>query len=172
MELSQVLAGRQSVRQFAARDLEESKLRVVLEAAISAPSAGNLQAYEIYVVRQRHARERLARAALRQEFIAQAPLTLVFCSVPGRSASRYGRRGEELYSVQDATIACTFAMLAATDQGLSSVWVGAFDDEAVRAVIGGPAGHRPVALLTVGYGAEQPERTPRRPLSRVVHEVR
>jgi site-specific recombinase XerC len=52
-----------------------------------------------------------------------------------RSAAKYRERGARLYAIQDATIACAFAMLAATALGLGTVWVGAFDD--VRVMNGG-----------------------------------
>jgi nitroreductase len=55
--------------------------------------------------------------------------------------------------------------------GLATVWVGAFDDEAVHRAIGAPEGILPVAILPIGYAAEQPELTPRRRLSDLVHEL-
>ena len=76
-----------------------------------------------------------------------------------------------LYSLQDATIACTFAMLAAVAEGLSTVWVGAFDDEKAHRAIGSPAGIQPVAILPIGYPAEAPGQSPRRRLSDLVHEA-
>ena len=63
------------------------------------------------------------------------------------------------------------AMLAATDLGLASVWVGAFNEDAVRTAIGAGADQRPVAILSVGYGAETPERRPRRPLDSAVQWI-
>jgi nitroreductase len=169
MDFFEVVARRRSIRSFAARPVEPEKLRGVLEAANAAPSAGNRQGYEIYVVSQPDQRRALARAALEQMFLAQAPAALVFCTNAERSASRYGERGRRLYAVQDATIAATFAMLAATALGLATVWIGAFRDEAVWQAIGSPAGHLPVAILPLGYPAEEPEAAPRRPLDELVH---
>jgi nitroreductase len=167
----ELIASRRSVRAYSPAPVEPEKLNAILEAANRAPSAGNLQAYEIYLVRDAAVRRRLARAALDQFFLAQAPVVLVFCAHGRRSAERYGRRGAELYALQDASVACTFAMLAVTALGLGTVWVGAFDEEAVRGAIGAPEAHRPVAMLPVGYPAEQPEATPRRRLAELVHEV-
>jgi nitroreductase len=62
-------------------------------------------------------------------------------------------------------------MLAATALGLSSVWVGAFDEDLIRGVIGAPRGQRPVAMLPVGYAAESPRPRERRALGQLVHEV-
>jgi nitroreductase len=62
-------------------------------------------------------------------------------------------------------------MLAATALGLGSVWVGAFDSDAVARVIKAPKDQIPVAILSIGYAAEKPELTPRRLLETLVHEV-
>lgn len=171
MDFFEVVNARHSIRAFAATPLEGEKLHKILETANRAPSAGNLQAYEIYVVTHEIHRAALARAASDQEFLTQAPAVLVFCTHPARSKQRYSERGERLYCIQDATIACTFAMLAAAALGLSSVWVGAFDDEAVRHTLGAPQGVQPVAMLPIGYAAEQPQLTARRALNDLVHRV-
>ncbi len=171
MEFFDVLKTRQSIRSYTADPLEERKLQRILEAANSAPSAGNLQAYEIYTVRDASHRRALAQASLAQAFIAAAPVALVFCAHPSRAARQYGQRGINLYALQDATIACTYAMLSATAMGLATVWVGAFNDEQVREAIKAPIGILPVAILPIGYGAEKPKPAPRRQLKDLVHEV-
>ena len=171
MNFFEVVQTRQSIRAFAPRPVEEEKLQTVLEAARRAPSAGNLQAFEIYVITRRAALRGLAQASLGQEFVAQAPVVLAFCAHPELSSHKYGRRGASLYSIQDATIACTFAHLAATALGLGSVWVGAFDDDAVRKEIGMGPDLVPLALLPIGYPGETPETTPRRSLSSLIHLI-
>jgi nitroreductase len=88
---------------------------------------------------------------------------------PSAAAAKYQERGARLYAIQDATIACAFAMLAATALGLGTVWVGAFDDAAVQRVLGCHA-LLPVAILPIGYPAEEPEPTPRRSLADLVHD--
>ncbi|MGQ9524284.1 MAG: nitroreductase family protein [Armatimonadota bacterium] len=172
MELFEVFSVRRSVRAYQPRPVEEDKLVRILEAANSAPSAGNRQAYGIVVVRDPDARRRLMDAAWGQEFIAQAPVALVFCADPTRNSDRYGRRGESLYALQDATIACTYAMLAATNLGLATVWVGAFSDDMVAQVVGVVPPVRPVAILPIGYPAESPGAAPRRDLSDLVKQER
>jgi nitroreductase len=171
MDFFDVVESRRSVRAYDARPVEEEKLRSILNAANQAPSAGNLQAYEIYLVRNKAVLRALATASLGQQFVAGAPLALVFCAHPARATHRYGERGRRLYAVQDATIACTYAMLAATALGLSSVWIGAFDDEGVRRAVSAPEGQIPVAVLPVGYPGEHPAPTPRRPLADLVHRI-
>ncbi len=149
-DLFKVMAERRSVRNYSEEEVNERDLNVILEAACSAPSAGNLQAYEVVVVRERERRIALARASYNQIFMAQAPVHLVFLAYPARSASIYGGRGAELYSIQDATIAAAFAMLAAHALGYGTCWVGAFRDDEVLSIIGAPEDRVPVAILTVG----------------------
>ena len=168
MEFFEVIGRRRSVRAYSAKPVEEEKLKRIFEAANLAPSAGNLQAYQVHVFRKQDKKEALARAAFDQTFMIEAPVCLIFCADPARSASKYGERGAELYCVQDATIAGTFAMLAAADMGLATVWVGAFDEEKVRKVVGVES-VRPVAMFAVGYPAEEPEPTSRRAIEEIFH---
>lgn len=168
MEFFEVVRRRHSIRAYQPRGIEKEKLQGILACANAAPSAGNLQAYEIVVVTDDKVRQALARAALDQEFIAQAPVVVVFFQHPRRSAIKYGRRGVELYALQDATIACAYAQLAATALGLATCWVGAFDEEPICRLLKAPPGVRPVALLPIGYPAEEPSLTGRRPLHEVV----
>jgi nitroreductase len=169
MDYFETVKQRRSIRSFTAQLVEAEKLEKILEAANAAPSAGNLQAYEIYAVNAAKTRGALAAATRGQDYIAAAPVVLVFCVHPAR-AEKYRDRGRKLYSVQDATIACTYAMLAATALGLATVWVGAFNDEAVWKAIGAPEGLTPVAMLPIGYPGEWPEPMSRRPLDSLVHE--
>lgn len=172
MDFFEVIEKRRSIRTFQEMSVEEEKIRTILQAANDAPSAGDLQAYEIYIVRSEHKLKDLAFAALSQFFIAEAPLALVFCAHPRRSSIKYGDRGSDLYCVQDATIACAYAQLAVTALGLGCVWVGAFDDERVLRIIGASDNLKPVSVLPIGYPAESPPSTPRRGVNRIAHEVK
>lgn len=171
MDFFEVIHERHSIRAYQDRCIEPEKIQQILESINRAPSAGNLQGYEVYIVTHPAQKASLVTAAGGQDFLAQASLVLIFCANPARSAVRYAKRGTSLYSTQDATIACTFAMLSATALGLSSVWVGAFDEDAVRQVAGIPQDHRPVALLPVGYADGAPRLRPRRELTDLVHQA-
>ncbi len=170
MEFEEVIRRRHSVRAFQPKEVEEEKIWKILELTRLAPSAGNLQAYEIFLVRSEVKRKELAEAALGQDFIAKAPIVLVFCANPVVSAWKYGKRGAELYSVQDASIAAVFSILSATNLGLGSCWVGAFDEDEVRRILG-VRNLRPIAIIPIGYPAEEPYITGRRSLNDLVHEV-
>jgi nitroreductase len=166
MEFFDVLRQRRSVRSYKPAPIEEEKLKAIFEAANLAPSAGNLQAYQVKVVRDQAKRNALAKAAHDQGYITEAPVCLVFCADPERSKAKYGKRGIELYSIQDATIAGCYAMLAAVNLGLATVWIGDFDEDKVRKMVGAKAS-RPVAMFSLGYAAEQPEPSPRRAIEEI-----
>jgi nitroreductase len=171
MDYFELIQARRSIRAYQPRPVEEDKLTRILEAARRSPSAGNLQAYMIVIVRDAATRKALSRAALNQDFLAQAPVVLAFFADQQRAATKYHKRGVELYSLQDATIACAYAQLAAAQLGLGTVWVGAFDDAAVRCVLKTQADWRPMALLPIGYPAETPASTSRRPLDELAKEA-
>jgi FMN reductase [NAD(P)H] len=167
MDLFEVFRKRQSVRAYSPKPVEEDKLQAILEAVRSAPSAGNFQPYEIYLIRKPEQIQSLTNATFSQNFIAQAPVALVFCT----SSSRCQYDAKDYYALQDTVIATTFAMLAIKALGLETCWVAAFAPENVAKVLGLPAGHVPVAIMPVAYGAETPERTTRRELNEFVHEL-
>lgn len=160
---------RHSVRSYQSdQAVEPEKLHAILETACSAPSAGDLQAYRILVVHDAEKRQALSSAAEQQAFIAEAPVCLVFCADPQRSAAQYGERGRTLYAVQDTTIAAAYAQLAVVAAGMGSTWVGYFDADRVREIIGLEQELVPIAMLSLGYPAELPEPTKRRRLDEVV----
>ncbi|KAF0106778.1 MAG: nitroreductase [Anaerolineaceae bacterium] len=172
MDFFQIVEERRSMRKYADKPVEAEKLTRILETANKAPSGGNMQGYEIYIVRKLKDRQALVKAALNQEFLAEAPVALAFCANPSRSAVKYGERGATLYSIQDATIACAYAQLAAKALGLDTVWVGAFDEKAVSEILRLPEGLRPIILLPIGYAGKEPHPRPRRELKDLVHEVK
>jgi nitroreductase len=160
---------RHSVRRYLAeRSVEPQQLHAILEMACAAPSAGDLQSYRIVVVQNVETRAALAKAADGQAFLSEAPVCLVFCADTERAEVRFGERGRALYAVQDATIAAAYAQLAVVAAGLGSTWVGYFDNTEIARLLNLPAGMEPIALLSIGYPAELPEPSPRRPLGDVV----
>ncbi len=171
MDFFNVIEQRHSMRNYTSKALETEKVDCIVEAANRAPSAANMQAYEIFVVTKVKHRAALAKAACAQGFVLAAPVSLVFCANPERNYERFGERGRALYSLQDATIACAYAQLAATAQGVGTVWVGSFDPDAVREVVGAAEDMIPVAILTLGYTEGEPEIKERRPLEDLVHRV-
>lgn len=156
MDFWQALEGRRSVRAFdQERDISPEIVTRLLQAAIRAPSAGNCQPWQFYVVRQASTKRALARAALNQWFLSEAPVVIVVCADPERSAQRYGDRGRYLYCLQDTAAATENLLLAATASGLGACWVGAFDEQGASRALQLPDRLRPVAIVPLGYAAER-----------------
>jgi nitroreductase len=145
------LKSRSSVRSYLNELLSEEEIGYILSCASTAPSAGNLESWDVIVVTREEVKTALAEAAFDQVHVEEAGAIFVVCANYVRSMSRYGERGI-LYGLEDATIACTYMMLAAHAKKLHSCWTGAFDDEDVRGTLALPQHIRPVALLAIGRG--------------------
>lgn len=169
MDAFEAINKRRSVRRFLDRRPDEAAIEAVLAAAVRAPSAGNLQPWHFYVVWSADVKHRLADAALSQSHVVNAPVVIVVCVEPERSARHYGDRGRRLYCLQDAAAATENLLIAAVALGLGGCWVGAFDEEAVANILSAPEGRRPVALAPLGYPAQERSiATPRKYLDEVV----
>ncbi|HVP97375.1 nitroreductase family protein [Methanoregula sp.] len=167
-DFKKFVSARCSVREYAEAPLSEDEIAYIVSCAGTAPSAGNLEAWDTVVVTDSEARFALADAALGQEHVGAAPALFVVCANYVRSMSKYGERGI-LYAVQDATIACTYMMLAAHSHGLSTCWTGAFDEDAVREILDLPPHVRPIAILAAGYGHEPAQHTGRMEIAEHLH---
>jgi nitroreductase len=163
------LGDRMSVREYGSTSLAEEEIAYILSCASTAPSAGNREAWDVVIVTDQETRWALSHAAYDQSHVEQAPALFVVCTNYIRSMSRYGERGI-LYSVQDATIAGTYMMLAVHALGLSSCWTGSFDEDEVREILDLPQHVRPIAILATGRSTGRPAaRTGRIPVAEHAH---
>jgi len=169
MEVFEAIKKRRSIRAYKNTDIPEETVEKLIEAARWAPSAGNIQPWEFIIVRNKETKRRLAEAALNQTFIEEAPVVIVVCADYRRSSMGYGSRGATLYCIQDTAAAIQNIHLAAIAMGLGTCWVGAFREEPVKKLLKIPDGVRPVAIIPVGYPAEQPNPRPRRQLNEIIH---
>ena len=169
MEVLEAIKGRRSVRLFTNEPVSEEEVRTLVDAARHAPSAGNIQSWEFVIVRKTEIKHKLVVAALNQAFIGQAPVVIVVCANMNASGSGYGSRGVALYCIQDTAAATQNILLTAHSTGLSTCWVGAFKEEEVKEALSIPDGIRPVAIIPVGHGMDNPPKHPRRPLNEMVH---
>lgn len=165
MEFMELLQARHSVRRFRGEAVPRELVEKLLEAVRTAPSAGNFQAYEIYVVSGAKGMQALADASFNHGWIAEAPMALVVCT----NAARCEYDGKEHWALQDASIATTLAHLAIVDLGLATCWVGAFPPAKIAEVLGAATGHVPMAVLPFGYGNQVPEQSGRRAVTEFVH---
>lgn len=142
----------------------------IINTATKGPSAGNLQSYQIFIVSKKTEKEKLAEAAHGQNYILEAPIVMIFCADPIRCSTEYGSRGEQLFSIQDATIVCAYSQIAAHELGLSSVWIGSFNEEKVQDILK-LENLKPVSILPIGFANEIPQITTRRSIDQIVHKI-
>ncbi|MEM2104324.1 MAG: nitroreductase family protein [Candidatus Bathyarchaeia archaeon] len=169
MDVFEAIRGRRSIRAFKDVEVSLDVVERLIDAARWAPSAGNIQPWEFIIVRNPQTKRRLAEAALEQFFIEEAPVVIVVCADEERSMQGYGVRGKVLYCIQDTAAAIQNIHLAAYALGLGTCWVGAFREEQARKVLNIPEGVRPLAIIPVGYPAETPKPTTRRPTKQIIH---
>jgi nitroreductase len=170
MDVFECIDTRRSVRKFAEGDIPLEKLVQILDAGTDAPSAGNTQPWEFIIVTEQGAKDKLYEAALRQEHVKKSSVLIAVLANMNRSALRYGKRGKELYCIQD-TAACMQNMLLTVHAlGLAGCWVGAFDEAAVKNILGiADEEIRVVAMLPIGnpISYEENPKPPRMELDKV-----
>jgi nitroreductase len=138
---------RKSVREFLDKAIEDDKLIAVLEAGRLAPSASNRQEWRFVIVRDPKTRNQLAEAANGQKFVGEAPVVIVACA---ETDGHIMMCGQPCYPI-DVAIALDHITLAAVQLGLGTCWIGAFDEDRVREIIGIPKEIRVVELMPIGY---------------------
>ncbi len=164
----QIFKDRRSIRKFEDTPVEEEKLQEVLEAARLAPSWANRQCWSFIVVKdptRRQAVSEILEHNPAQKAVLQAPVLIVACADPAESGELLGKG----YYLVDIGIAMQQLCLEAWNQGLGTVWVGMFDEEKLRPVLGVPDAIRIVALTPLGYPAKWPDDRGRKPLDDIVH---
>jgi nitroreductase len=169
LDVFEAIKNRRSIRQYTKQGVSEKKIEKLIDAARWAPSAGNIQPWNLVIVRDTKIKKRLSVAALDQTVIEEAPVVIVVCTDEIRSEWGYGSRGLTLYCLQDTAAATQNLILAAHALGLGACWIGAFQEKEVKKVLNTPVGIRPVAIVTLGHSAEKPLARERRPVDEVVY---
>lgn len=145
MEFLTLAKKRCAMRSYQPRPVEPEKLEKILEAARTAPTAGNLQPVRLLVIQSREGLEKLGQAA----DIYGAPLAILACADRSRAWVRPydGKQSGDI----DASILTDHMMLQATELGLGSVWICCFQPEVLRQNFALPPELEPVNLLALGY---------------------
>ncbi|WEU39888.1 MAG: nitroreductase family protein [Candidatus Odinarchaeum yellowstonii] len=169
MNLMELMYNRRSIRRYKPDVLSDDIIYELIKAAVSAPSAGNVQPWEFIIIKDQEIKINLAKAAYNQMFIAEAPVVIVVCANLAAAARAYGERGVNLYCIQDTAAAIENVILYAYSKGIGSCWVGAFSEKTVEKILSLPEFIRPVALIPLGYPAEMPEKPLRKPLNSIIH---
>jgi nitroreductase len=168
MDFSEVVKKRYSVRSYKKRPVGKKKLHKVLEAMRLAPTATNNQAFQFIVIDTKGREEELQRIYERGWF-TDAPLVVCACGIP---AENWVRKDGKNYNDIDVAIAMDHLILAATNEGLGTCWIGAFNAQAAKEVLGLPEGVEPIAFTPLGYPADEPRPKKRKTLSELVRYER
>lgn len=157
MTVMQAIEARRSIRHYTEQPVTDEELLAVLEAGRLAPSARNLQGWHFTAVRDASLRGALCTACNGQQMVAEAPAALVVWA----DGERMMGCGQSAATV-DCSIALSFMLLRATELGLGSCWLGAFDQNAVKQLLGLPQEAVVVAVSPLGHPAETPAARPRK----------
>ncbi|MBR2082766.1 MAG: nitroreductase family protein [Elusimicrobiaceae bacterium] len=150
MNFIELAKARYSVRKFSDKPVESEKLNAVLDAINLAPTAKNSQAFHVYVVQSA---EGMAKMRTLTPCHYGAPMVLIFTK-DTQQQWHHPQLPEVVSGVEDASIAATHAMLAASEQGLGTCWLNFFSPQAVSRTYNIPDHEIPVLLLPIGYAAE------------------
>lgn len=167
MDIYEIMRKRRSVRSYKSEPVEEEKLKRILAAAVSAPSAANRQPIYIAVIKDKKIKQQL-KQVYNAEWFYTAPIIICACSIPEKAWKRSDGKN---YADIDATIAMDHLILAATAEGLATCWIAAFKAPLVKTILNLPSGIEPVALTPVGYPMNIPEPTYRKPLEEIVQTL-
>lgn len=165
MEIMEALRGRQSVKSYLPTPVEEEKLQRVLEAGRLAPSAFNHQYRRFVVVKDPALKKRIREEAGAQPMIEQAPVVIVLCATEQNDFVM--PCGEKNYPI-DMALCGAYMMLEAYELGLGTCWIGAFDSDAVKKILGVPEQAKVVTMIPLGYHDGTQERKPRKELAEIV----
>ena len=169
MDILDIVKRRRHIHFFDPEPISDETIRTLLEAARWAPSAGNLQPWEIIVINSEEDKDRLVGVLRKKEYMRSAPVILIFCADLSRSSERYGERGTSLYAIQDTTAAIQNVLLTATALGLGSGWVGDFNEDAIAGLFNLPTSVKPMALIMIGKSNEYPTPPSRREIEDFTH---
>ena len=167
-DVFRIFASRRSTRKFAKTKIEDWKIDKILAAADTAPTAGNFQGLKIFYVKNDTTKEALVEAANKQPYV-NAPAVLVFCMDPSRVKLKFPPKILEKFSMQDATLAASYAQIAAAGLGLSSIWIGMIDEEKVMSILGTDL--RPSSILCIGYPDKKRPPKSRRKLKELIEII-
>jgi nitroreductase len=168
MGFSELVRQRYSVRAYKPDPVTDADLEQILEDACLAPTAANRQAFQLIVIHTAGREEELKRIYGRDWFV-QAPLVICACGLPGEN---WVRRDGKNYNDVDVAIVMDHLILSAANLGLGTCWIGAFDPDTAREVLGLPDGVEPVAFTPLGYPADQPRPKTRKAVSELVRHER
>ena len=162
METDKCIQERRSVRKYLKKKVSWDGIAEILEAGIQAPCAGGIQNYHFIVIQKNKKREDIANAC-KQSWMIQAPVFIVICNDKQKSKKFYEDSGER-YSVQNCAVVAENILLKAYSLGLSTCWVGAYDEIELAGILKLPENVSADLIITLGYSDSKPKSPKRLPL--------
>ncbi len=153
-----------SIKNYKEEAVAQDVLERVLEAGVRAPSAKNRQPWRFVVCRDSSIRNRIQEAAFGQEHVGQAPVIIAACT----TNIEYKMPNGQLSYPVDLSMAVSFMMIQSRAEKLGACVVTTFNEAEVKDILSIPYSMRVVMLLLLGYPAEVPMKSIRKPVSRVV----
>jgi len=147
MEFSDVIEQRVSTRSFSENMVPECDIIYLLECARKAPSWMNKQCWQFIVIRDKEVISQIAKTSVINRWIKQAPLLIVACADPSIS----GMNNDIKYFLVDVSIAFEHLILAATDKGLGTCWIGGFSEKKIKGILEIPPRIKVIAMTPIGY---------------------
>jgi len=151
MEFESVIKFRESTRDYSDKLVEDEKINFILECARLAPSWANKQCWHFIVIKEKKIIDDLSKTSPINRWLKNAPVVIVACGDPKQS----GFKNDMQYFLVDVSIALDHLILAATDKGLGTCWIGGFNEEKVKEILEIPQDIKVVALTPLGYPAEK-----------------
>ena len=151
MEVLEAIRCRRSVRAYCTDPLVPEVIERMREALRSAPSACNFQPWHFVLVTDEQLRQKIAKAAASQMWMAGAPVTVVACGIPSQAYKSMGGYGNS--ADVDVAIALDHLTLAAVADGLGTCWIGAFDEQEIKRLLNVPKRVKVVAMTPLGWPA-------------------
>jgi nitroreductase len=157
MQLQKAIESRRSIRKY--KKTKTPSWKTILECLDTvryAPMSGNLFTINFILVDNQEAIQKIADAS-QQNFIAEAKYLVVFISNKERAEISYKDRAER-YVKQQAGAAIQNFLLKLEEKGLSTCWIGLFEDEKIKSILSIPDKHDVEAIFPIGYAAEKPKK--------------
>ena len=169
VDVVELIKSRRTVKQFLPKFVDWDKISKVVDAGRHAPSSGNIQNWKFIVILEPEIKQKVAQASFEQYDISIAGALIVVVSEPEKVERYYGLRGERLYSIQNCAAAIENMLIAAQSLGLSTCWVGGFNEDELKSALSIPEEVRPQAIIALGYAKETPGKPPKYPLESLVY---
>ena len=166
MKFVELAKKRYSVRAYQNKPIEDDKLKEILEAARLAPTGSNRQPFQLIVVHTAGREEEL-KPIYNRDWFVQAPVIICACAT-----ATEGQPYREAGAYRNIGIVMDHLIMAATDLGLGTCWIGAYDAAAARKILGIPEDVHPVVFAAIGYAKDEPKPKTRKLIEELVRYER